>query len=79
MYLTRLQSYIIKISGPMCGDLAEPSNATVVTNGMHYEDEEFNVTCDTGFVLIGSGHRVCQSDGKWSGKEATCERMYSWC
>ena len=30
-------------------------------------------TCDSGSSLTGSGSRICQSSGDWSGEETRCE------
>ena len=38
-----------------------------------YEDT-CNFTCNTGYVLTGSDTRTCQSNGTWSGSNATCSR-----
>ena len=32
-----------------------------------------NVTCDTGFELVGSGNRNCRPNGRWSGEQAYCQ------
>ena len=37
-----------------------------------YEDT-CSFTCNTGYGLIGSDTRTCQSDGSWSGGDATCD------
>ena len=29
-------------------------------------------TCNTGYELIGSATRTCQSDGSWSGSDVVC-------
>ena len=38
-----------------------------------YEDS-CSFTCNTGYELIGSDTRTCQSDGSWSGSNAECRR-----
>ena len=38
-----------------------------------YEDT-CSFTCNTGYGLTGSDTRTCQSDGSWSGGDATCDR-----
>ena len=38
-----------------------------------YEDT-CSFTCNTGYELLGSDTRTCQSDGSWSGKETNCRR-----
>ena len=45
--------------------------------GVGYEGDTCNFTCNAGYELIGDGNRTCQSDGSWSGSEAVCGRgMY---
>ena len=39
-----------------------------------YEDT-CSFTCDTGYELTGSDTRTCQSDGSWSGSQASCVIM----
>ena len=34
-------------------------------------------TCNTGYQLVGTSPRTCQSDGTWSGSDPTCTRMYT--
>jgi len=36
--------------------------------------ETCTVTCDTGYMLVGTATRTCQSDGMLSGTEAMCSR-----
>ncbi len=31
-------------------------------------------SCDTGYIVTGLSQRECESNGKWSGMEPTCER-----
>ena len=46
--------------------------------GVGYEGDTCNFTCETGFELIGSETRTCQSDGSWSGTDGLCRRgMYA--
>ena len=61
-----------------CTELAAPMNGMAFcspTNGSMFSYEDAcNFTCDTGYELTGSDTRTCQSDGSWSGSEATCWR-----
>ena len=41
---------------------------------MGYEGDTCSFTCNTGYELTGSDTRTCQSDGYWSGNNATCTR-----
>ena len=41
---------------------------------MGYEGDTCSFTCNTGYELIGSDTRTCQSNGSWSGSDAVCRR-----
>ena len=43
--------------------------------GVGYEGDTCNFTCNTGYELIGSNQRTCQSDGRWSGSSVSCNIM----
>ena len=43
--------------------------------GVGYEGDTCDFTCNRGYKLTGSGQRVCQSDGSWSGSPAFCTIM----
>ena len=57
-----------------CGDLDEPENGEVSLTGTTLGSKA-TYSCDDGYVLEGESRRDCQSNGKWSGKAPTCERM----
>jgi len=38
-----------------------------------YEDI-CSLTCNIGYMLMGSATRVCQSDGSWNGTDTVCTR-----
>ena len=42
-----------------------------------YEDR-CNLTCNSGYILIGSGTQTCLNDGSWSRTNSTCERGNSY-
>ena len=42
--------------------------------GVGYEGDTCSFTCNTGYELTDSDTRTCQSDGSWSGSDATCRR-----
>ena len=55
-----------------CGNLPEPRNGDVRVSGNKVGATAM-YTCDAGFRLKGDGVRECQSNGKWSGSELTCQ------
>ena len=63
-----------------CDNLTIPSNGGMSCSsgimGMGYEGETCTFTCNTGYELIGSSTRTCQSDGNWSGSQTRCIGMY---
>ena len=42
---------------------------------LSYQDS-CSFTCNTGYELIGSDTRTCQSDGSWSGSDAVCSNSF---
>ena len=61
-----------------CSSLRNPNSGTINCSlgddrVPSYEDT-CSFTCNTGYELIGSDTRTCQSDGSWSGDSAYCER-----
>ena len=53
-------------------DGLEMSCDSTYTTGVGYEGDTCSFTCNTGYKFTGSDTRTCQSDGSWSGSEATC-------
>ena len=54
-----------------------PSNGEITScssgsTGVGYEGDTCNFTCNTGYELIGSDNRTCQSDRSWSGSDDVC-------
>ena len=62
----------------MCSSLANPDNGIINCSlgddGVPYNEDTCSFTCYTGYELTGSDTRTCQSDGSWSGSNATCNR-----
>ena len=62
-----------------CDNLSTPANGKIIscssgTTGVGYEGDTCSFTCNTGYELTGSDNRTCQSNGSWSGNEATCSK-----
>ena len=45
--------------------------------GVGVYQETATYACETGFNLVGSVERTCQSDGTWSGSAPTCQSKFS--
>ena len=41
---------------------------------IHSYEDTCSFTCNTGYELIGSDTRTCQSDGTWSGSDSMSRR-----
>jgi len=54
-----------------CGRLSSPANGTVSASSTGVGDFA-TYTCDSGYQILGSTRRVCQSDRQWSGAAPTC-------
>ena len=59
-----------------CKPLKSPNFGAVTCSLNNYEAPSYEVTCsftcNTGYELIGSSKRTCQSDGSWSGTNTMC-------
>ena len=62
----------------VCSQLDNPANGKhdclLGGNEVAYYKDSCNFSCDTGYELTGDATRTCQSDGNWSGSEATCKK-----
>ncbi|XP_061921980.1 sushi, von Willebrand factor type A, EGF and pentraxin domain-containing protein 1 isoform X1 [Entelurus aequoreus] len=57
-----------------CHPLPPPQNGFFIQNVCnHHFDAACGVKCQPGFELHGTGIRLCQADGTWSGSPATCK------
>ena len=63
--------------GP-CPTLDDLSNGMISCspneNQEHIYEYICYFACNTGYKLIGSDTRTCQSNGSWSGNEAKCQK-----
>ena len=58
-----------------CPSLTTPANGMMncsLGDGGANPGEACTFTCNTGYWLMGSDTRTCQSSGNWSGSDATC-------
>ena len=59
-----------------CPQLTDPNNGvincSVGDDGVPSYEDTCSYTCNTDYQLNGSDVRTCQSDGSWSGIDATC-------
>ena len=49
-------------------------NCSLGNDGVYSYEDTCSFTCNTGYELTGSDTRTCQSNGSWSGRNATCRR-----
>jgi len=61
-----------------CPVLANPDNGMITCSlGSDNTPTEGDIClyeCDDGYVVSGSRHRECQSDGAWTGSDSTCAK-----
>ena len=61
-----------------CSSLIAPNNGMISCSlgddGTPSYEDTCSFTCNTGYELTGSDTRICQSDGSWSGSDASCNR-----
>ena len=62
---------------PECPYLPNPENGTVsiIPGGKPSVGSTANYECDPGCTLIGNRTRICQINGRWSGKAPICDCM----
>ena len=56
-----------------CGELPPPENGDISIPDTTVGSEA-TFECSLGFILVGDDVRVCQANGKWSGKQPICIR-----
>ncbi|XP_019618629.1 PREDICTED: sushi, von Willebrand factor type A, EGF and pentraxin domain-containing protein 1-like [Branchiostoma belcheri] len=56
-----------------CGALSSPAHGSI--SGSHYYGDRVTFSCSSGYYLQGSSSRTCQSNGRWSGTQPTCQRV----
>ena len=77
MHMMSIYGYFFLYIVP-CPLLTDPNSGTITCSlgddGVPSYEDTCSVTCDTGYELIGSDTRTCQSNGGWSGIETMCSR-----
>jgi len=62
----------------LCPSLTDPNNGLINcslgNNRVPSFEDICSFTCNTGYELIGSDIRTCQSDGSWNANETMCRR-----
>ena len=53
-----------------------PNGTITLVNGSTTLNSTVKYECKTGFQLVGSANRICQSNGVWSGQEPICESKF---
>ena len=56
-----------------CGTMTIPANGQVSHTGGTTFGQTATYSCNTGYNLVGSSTRTCQSTGVWSGSTPTCQ------
>ena len=72
-------NYYYNVIDIQCYNLSEPANGEITSCSsgrvcVGYEGDTCSFTCNTGYELIGSDTRTCQSDGSWNGSDIKCSR-----
>ncbi len=66
--MTEAQQLLSPIPALQCPILPPPLNGRVSASG----GDTATYTCSTGYTLIGSSTRTCQTNDQWSGTTPTC-------
>ncbi len=69
--MTEAQQLLSPIPALQCPTLPPPLNGRVSASG----GDTATYTCSTGYTLIGSSTRTCQTNEQWSGATPTCSEV----
>ncbi|CAG5134438.1 unnamed protein product, partial [Candidula unifasciata] len=58
-----------------CGVPTAPANGALLGDSYLFDDQ-INVTCNIGYRLVGSEHKICEASGVWSGADSACEQLF---
>ena len=70
---------LLYLSAPVidCGTPQSfPNGNFTLVNGSTTLNSTVKYECKTGFQLVGSANRICQSNEQWSGQEPMCESKF---
>ena len=64
----------LRYTAEPCPCPSPPSNGSILCNESDLAGAGSRVTysCHSGYYLVGSGSRICQASGNWSGTDPTC-------
>ena len=66
--------YVFVVCPPLNNPFNGKYDCSLGGNEVAYYKDICSFSCNTGYELTGDATRICQSDGNWSGREATCRR-----
>ena len=67
---------IVCFSVQRCNDIPPLHHGTASCTGSAFQDT-CTFQCDRGYELIGSGQKVCQANGQWTGSDVVrCEGKF---
>ena len=67
--------YISTFTAILCPNLRDPDNGQVTVTG-RTPTSTATYVCDSGYLLDGVETRVCQNNGRWSGRPPVCTGKY---
>ena len=70
---------LIVLTAINCGNLTDPANGQVTRTAGTTFGQTATYSCNTGYNLVGSINRTCQSTGVWSGSVPTCQGVLHVC
>ena len=75
--LSNAQTHVfLFLTAVNCGTLTSPVNGRVSHTAGTTFGKTATYSCNTGYDLVGSSARTCQSTRRWSGSAPTCQGNY---
>ena len=66
--------YVFVVCPPLNNPFNGKHDCSLGGNEVAYYKDSCSFSCNIGYKLTGDATRTCQSDGNWSGREATCRK-----